>query len=424
MQQERMSMSAGQPVAAGRFGIPYHWKLVFILSLAFGVVFFDRNAVAFLTPYIKEALDLSAGQIGLLSSALSLTWAISGYLIGAISDATGKRKAILVPAFVLFSLTSILSGLATSFFMLFIARMLMGLSEGPVNPIAQSITSANTPPEQRGMAMGVMQNFGSNLLGSFVAPLVIVGLAEAFGWRTAFYVAAIPGFIMAAIIAGFVRDGVTRSNGEGGGSRISLAGVMTLFAYRNVVLCVLITIVGVSYMVLAWVFMPLYYIEVKGYDSHTMSWLMAILGLSAAATSFVVPWLSDRLGRKPVVVLFGLVGIFTPLSVLYFQGTPIALGCLVFVFWSVIGTLPITMSTIPAETVPAQYLATVMGLTNGLGEAIGGVCSPAIAGFAADHYGLAAPLWIAAGCSLLIAVFGLMLQETAPGKTRAATAAA
>ena len=53
----------------------------------------------------------------------------------------------------------------------------MGAAEGSILPISQSLTASEVPPEKRGLAMGVMQNFGSNLLGSFVAPVALVALA-------------------------------------------------------------------------------------------------------------------------------------------------------------------------------------------------------------------------------------------------------
>jgi hypothetical protein len=59
-------------------------------------------------------------------------------------------------------------------------------------------------------------------------------------------------------------------------------------------------------------------------------------------------------------------------------------------------------------------VATSMGLTVGMGEILGGVSAPALAGTAADHYGLTAPLLIEAGCALVGALLALALKETAP----------
>ena len=73
------------------------------------------------------------------------------------------------------------------------ARMLMGIAEGGIMPITQTLIAADVSPERRGLAHGITQNFGANLLANFLGPLVIVAIALAVGWQKAFYLVAIPG---------------------------------------------------------------------------------------------------------------------------------------------------------------------------------------------------------------------------------------
>ena len=68
-----------------------------------------------------------------------------------------------------------------------------------------------------------------------------------------------------------------------------------------------------------------------------MSVLMSVLGLSAAFFSFVVPALSDRFGRRPVIVIFNFIGLLVPLAALYFPGSLFMLGTLIFIGWSASG---------------------------------------------------------------------------------------
>ena len=139
----------------------YEQRLIWVLGITFGFLFFDRNAASFLMPFIAADLHFSNQQIGLIASALSFTWAVSAFLGGALSDHTGSRKPILLVSTVTFSLCSFLSGLAGSFLALFAARLLMGLVEGPFMPVCQSLLAAESDPARRGHNMGVMQNFGS-----------------------------------------------------------------------------------------------------------------------------------------------------------------------------------------------------------------------------------------------------------------------
>jgi MFS family permease len=102
--------------------------------------------------------------------------------------------------------------------------------------------------------------------------------------------------------------------------------------------------------------------------------------------------------------------------VLYFDGSLYVLAALIFFGWSASGTMPLLMGTIPSETIPARYVATALGMVMGLGEVLGGVGSPAIAGWAADHHGLRVPVLMEAGCALIAAVLALFLTETAPAR--------
>ena len=397
----------------------YETRLMWVLGATFGFLFFDRNAANFLMPIIATDLHFNNKQIGLIASALSFTWAISSYLGGVYADRTGNRKAILLTTVVAFSLCSFASGLAGSFASLFLPRLLMGAAEGPFLPVAQSLVAVESTAARRGFNMGVMQNCGSNLLGSFVAPLVLVMIATALSWRWAFFLAGIPGLIMALLIARYVRQptasAVPAHAPEADGA--PAAGKMTyrdMLGHRNMWLCMLMSIFMVAWMVLGWVFLPVYYTKVRQLTNGQMGGMMSVLGLSAAAFSFVVPALSDRYGRRPIIVLFNLIGLGVPLAAMYFQGPLWMLATLIFLAWSGSGTFPLFMGTVPSETIPMRYVATSLGMVVGLGEILGGVGSPAFAGWAADKYGLQAPMIIMALCAVVGTLLALFLRETAP----------
>ena len=397
----------------------YEQRLIWVLGITFGFLFFDRNAASFLMPFITKDLGFNYQQVGLIASALSFAWAVSAFLGGAYSDGTGRRKPVLLASAIAFSVCSFMSGLAGSFAALFAARFLMGLVEGPFMPVSHSLVARESALSQRGHNMGVLQNFGSNLLGSFAAPLVLVSIAEHWSWRSAFFLAGVPGLVMALLIARYVHEPQRAPQPRAGAAATDPLSYLTLLRHRNMVLCVLMSIFMVSWMVLGWAFLPLFYIKARQLSPDQMKLLMSLLGLSAAFFSFIVPGLSDRLGRRPVVVASNLIGLLVPLAVLYFHGSLYVLGLLVFVGWAASGTFPLFMATIPSETIPARYVATAVGLTVGVGEILGGVSAPAVAGAAADRYGLNAPLFIQAGCALIGALLALALRETAPSRVAA-----
>jgi predicted MFS family arabinose efflux permease len=394
----------------------YQTLLVGLLSLNFGILFFDRNAASFLMPYVQPDLGLSNTQVGLTASSLSFAWALAALFIGVAADRVGHRKRFLLASTIAFSLCSFLTGIASSFSMLLGARLLMGFCEGGVAPISQTITALAVSPERRGVAMGIMQNFGSNLFGSFVAPVVLVGLAIAVGWRKAFFLAGVPGLVSAVLLWCFVRDPAERAPAQ------DLEPLATRLRHsiqpRNMRLCVAISVLLVAYLVTCWAFVPLFLTKARGLPPQTMSWLMGTLGLSATIGSFVVSGISDWIGRKPVMIVISYLGVILPLGAMYYGGSPWILALLFFFGWALTGLFPLFMGTIPSETVDVRHMTTAMSLVMGSGEVFGGVLSPTVAGWAADRAGLTAPLWIMLGLSLSAGTLALGLTETAPARRR------
>jgi len=403
----------GSGAAPGTSSVGYQVGVVALLSITFGILFFDRNALGFLQPFVQPDLGLSNTQVGLLASVLSLTWAFAAFGIGVVSDRTGSRKRVLLLSTVAFSVCSVLSGLAGSFVTLLAARALMGIAEGGIMPIAQAIIASEVKPEHRGLAMGVTQNFGSNLLGSFVAPLALTGFATAFGWRHAFYLAGLPGLVAAVVLWRYLREPRVEAVAP-----IAAAGEkMTLLQAleeRNILICTVMSILLVSFLVVCWNFMPLYLTKVRGYDPQTESWLMSTLGISATVGAFAISALSDRIGRRPLMIAMPFIGVVLPLGAMYFNGSAWILACFFFIGWGLNGIFPLFMATIPSESVDPKHRATVLGLCMGSGELIGGAVSPYLAGAAADHYGQQAPLWLMLGVAVLAGICALGLRETAP----------
>lgn len=415
----------------------YQILLVLLLSLNFGIVFFDRQALNVLMPFVQPDLQLSGTQIGLLAGGLSFSWAIAAFFVGRLSDTLGKRKILLVIATIGFSLCSFLSGLATSFLFLFAARVLMGAAEGGVMPISHAMVASEVNPERRGLAQGVAQNLGSNLLGSFAAPVVLVAFATMFSWREAFYLAALPGLISAAMIWFMLKEPKAPPReakpARGAGQAVGdyFAEVGRAMKVRNMWISVVVGIMMVAHFVITWAFMPVFLVQARGMDATSMSWLVGSLGIAAAIYSFLVSGASDKIGRKPVMVFLPFLSLVGPLGVLLldpadFAGTgafglsnyAMVLIPIFFIGWMVNGTFPIFMATIPSETFKPIHHATVLGLAMGFCEVLGGVFGPPVAGMLNDAFGMETFLYVLMVLAVISGVVSMGLNETAPAVLR------
>lgn len=393
--------------------VAYQWRLTALLSLSFGFVLFDRNALSFLMPFVQPELGLSNTQVGMLSGGLSLTWAIAAFGVGVVADRFGSRKTWLVLCTLIFALCSFGSGLVASFGLMLGTRLLMGAAEGGIMPLSQSLIASQVDARRHGVAMGITQGFGSSLMGSFVAPVVLVGFASAYGWRHAFFLAGAPGLLAAVLMVVMIREQPPAPAAAAVGE-VAAGGMRSVLLDGNVIRCVLLSIVFVAYLVVTWAFMPLYLVNVRHYDASTMSWLMGVLGIAATLYSFAIPGLSDRIGRLPVMRLVPVLSLVLPLGALFYSGPTWGLAAIFFVGWSFTGIMPLFMSTVPAESVDRALIGSALGLCMGGSEILGGVLAPLAGGYAADNLGLQAPLWglLVFGVAGVLAALGL--RETAP----------
>ena len=156
----------------------------------------------------------------------------------------------------------------------------------------------------------------------------------------------------------------------------------------------------------------MFYVRGRHLPPDQMSMLMSVLGISSVVLGILVPAAADRVGRKPVAVAAGGLGMLCPLAALYYSGSLSVLGILMFLGWAPVGASILYMSTIPAESVPTASISTAIGLTFAVGTMVGGGCGPLLAGWAADHWGLRMTLIIQVCIAFLMGSMALGLSET------------
>jgi len=410
----RTGDSAMATSARPRATIGYQWFLVGLLSCQSGILAFDRGTFAFLAPYVRPDLGLNYTQVGWITSALSMSGAIAGLLVGGLSDQLGRRKILLVITTVLFSLASVLSAFARSFLGLFGARLLLGFSAGGGPPIGQAMVVAEVVPERRGVAQATIAVCG-NLFGGFLAPVLTVGLAQAYGWRTAFFIAGLPGLAIALCIFLFLREVKVERSSQA--SRWS--GLVELLRDRNILICLALAILLVGTGGLGG-FLPLYLTEDVGITPNAMKWIMAGAAPAGLICGIGLPFLSDRFGRKPMMILAQVVALPGYYFMVESGGSPWLLLIGAVLGASIAGMMPIALAIVPAETAGPQRTATALGLTAAVGQFIGGVFVPPIAGRLSDQYGLIVIPILLMSFAVAACLLSFAIRETAPAKLKKA----
>ena len=400
-------MNQGPIIHQRKGPLSYENGIVALMALTFGALFFDRLALNYLVPYVAKDLSLNNTQIGLLAAGLSLAWAFSSYYTTAWAESKNKNKATFIFAIIIFSVCSFGSGLALGFATLLIARLVMGLAEGPVIPLAQLFVERESSPNRLGINVGILQAVGSALFGSILAPVILIQIAEGMGWRSAFYIAGIPGLILALMAFFYIKSSTAETRIEENKGGLNFR---ELLQYHNIRWGL-----GVACCVFGWWFAILpfitkYFTDVQGMAAEEMQKTMGLLGVAMLLFSLFFPGISDKIGRKNALFFAIGLGIFFPFVVYFLNGSGLHLPAM-FVTYGMVGTLPLVAAVIPSEAVPEHLKAKAIGFITAVAEIVGGVIVPAIAGVLSDLFDESAFLWVSATFAVLALILTTQLKK-------------
>ncbi len=402
----KVSAAAGP----GHWDTVYEYKMVLLLTVAFGLVGLDRWILPPLFAASMGAdLHLNTADLGNLVGALGIAWGISAIFMGGLSDRIGRRK-VLVPAVVLFSCLSVFTGMAASLGGLLLIRAIMGVSEGAVAPVGVAVAVEASHPKRRGMNNGLFQ-CAFALFGLAIAPIVATQLLRIMSWRAIFALVGVPGLIVAALIWFTLREPLTVA----GAADAPRATLGSLFRHRNVPLAMLALLCAMTGIFVLSAMMPSYLTQVLKLDVQQMGFVTSAIGFGGFLGQFGVPALSDLLGRRRITVLtFAAAAVFLWLFARTGVNLPLLFGLLFVASFANLGALSVIAGPIAAEAAPLGLIASVAGLIIGVGEIFGGGVAPVIAGNIAKNYGLLDTLYLAMGGQALGAVISVFFKETAP----------
>ena len=194
----QMAETAAAPRISGRA-----WVLA-VLTLTYTFNHVDRQILVILLEPIKTELGLRDSQLGMLTGlAFAAFYATLGIPVAMWAD-RGNRRNIIALAVAIWSGMTALSGLAQTYWHLLLARMGVGIGEAGGTPPATSMIADLYRPEERATALGIYTTgIGLGIMAGFALGGYVY---ELYGWRVAFFVAGIPGLILALVVRFTVRE--------------------------------------------------------------------------------------------------------------------------------------------------------------------------------------------------------------------------
>ena len=270
-----------------------YYHLVWAVML-FGwiMVFMNRLIISPLIIPIMKELNLTYAEAGFLVAAYFYAYVAIQIPAGHFGDRIGRKK-IIIAGTVLWSLTSIFTGLAQNFLQIFGFRLMTGLGQGTYFGNDRPIISSNTPKEKMGLGQGL------SLTGMCVGMTLAIGLggylAQIFGWRITFIIIAAPALIFCLLVWKLIKEPKTSLTNQ----KISYH-YFSAFKTKNMWL---ISIAGlfsiyVFYVLGTWT--PAIFMDVGVKELAEASVFAAIFGFSGIPGLLVAGLLSDVFVRKNI----------------------------------------------------------------------------------------------------------------------------
>ncbi len=201
------------------------WLIAVVVALAAFMEVLDTSIANVALPHL-------AGDLG--ASNDESTWVLTSYLVsnaivlpisGWLATAFGRRRFFLM-CIVLFTLTSLLCGIAPSLGMLVLFRVIQGAGGGGLQPMAQAILADTFPPEKRGLAFAL---YGiTAIMAPTIGPTLGGWLTDNYSWRWIFYINLPVGILTMFLVARLVEDPPYIKARRGAGIRVDYIGVALL----------------------------------------------------------------------------------------------------------------------------------------------------------------------------------------------------
>jgi len=378
---------------------------------------------------IKEELEITYTDAGLLATAFFIAYAAMQFPAGHLGDRIGRKTMLTISSFG-WAVAALLTGLTRSYVQLFVCRLITGLTEGSYFGCDRPVIAAYTPKEKMGLGQGI--SFIGLGIGMCLGILLAGIIANAWGWRIVFMIFSLPAFVAGFLILKFIKEpaknsgdssakkdtketsGVSQEDLKPSEEQNHRASYKLVFKSRDLWMLYLGGIPSIYALFVIAVWAPKIFEDIGVTSLASASVYSSILGIAAIPGLMIMGYISDKLyqrgfGKKCIVVasfiilaiLMGLMGyaVESRAPVWVFVVYIFIAGFFLWGMWAPI-------FSIIAGIVPQEIRGTVYGLTNGI-NFIGGT-APWLTGWIKDSTGSFAVGFYLSGVMLVLGTIFIM----------------
>jgi len=407
---------------------PYRYRILIFLFFLILITYLDRVCISVVGVRIKSEFNLNNEKFGWVLAAFSLAYALCEIPAGTLGDRIGQRR-ILIRIVLWWSLFTALTGLTTGLFTLILVRFLFGMGEAGAFPNSCGVISHWFPKSET--ARGLSSVFLGLNVGAAIAPLVVIPIAVAYGWRTTFFINGLIGLLWVLVCYAWFRNNPSEMKGVSTAekkyieenrrfqTRPSASAWRSALKNRNLLTLATAFLCSQwgNYFFLAW--MPVYLQEGKHFSEHEMKMTSFYVFITGVFVVLSVGIVSDWMVKKRGLVfgrrLFGVLAqggsaICILLACLTSNNTLVAMMLVIgHLFFAANGLVSFSA----AVDIGGSNAGTVAGVMNFFGQ-MGGFLLSVLFGKLADlANNFTIPIFVLAGVLFTGALLWLFVD---PGK--------
>ena len=389
---------------------PRAWRELWLITIGHGLTHWYPATFYLLLPLIGAELGLSYSQIGLIMTCNYIAAAVANVPGGVLVDTVGRKGLLMAVSLFWIGFPYLLIGFTHSYLMLLACVALVGFGNSLWHPTAIP-TLARRYPERKGLVLSI-HGMGGNV-GDAVAPLVIGSALAAFTWREVVVLNVVPGLVVAALLfvfLGTLRLGGKKADGETQSFGAYLAGLRALLRDRSLVLLSTGSAFRTMTQSALLTFLPVYLANEMGYSPFWVGACLFALQAAGFAASPIAGHLSDRMGRKQILVGSMAATALVLAAMAFLGGSPAFIALVAVLGFFLYATRPVIQAWI-LEATPRNMGGSSIGLLFGA-QAVGAALGPLFGGMVADRHGLLAAFYFLAGTIVVANLFVIGVRGT------------
>ena len=362
-----------------------------------------------LLPWIKETLQISYTNAGILVAVFHLASFLANFASGALTDITGKRVLIQSGSLTLGALALGGTSLAWSIIPLALMIAIIGATNNAWHPAAISFLSERYP-DNRGYALAV-HALGANV-GDSIAPLMVGAVLGMLSWQDTALVSTVPVFVVAFWIWTVLSRHETISPAETKETRKVpyLSELKIMFRQFELLGLSMMSGFRAAAQVGLLMFVPLYLTDVLEAGPMMTGVGFSLMQLGGVLSSPVAGAWSDRIGRRPIVV-GGLALSTLVIAFLAIAGSQILfVSGIAFLGFVLYGVRPVVHSwalDLTSKTMGGTVISLIFGT-----QSLFSIGIPVLSGMVADLFGLQRVFWLLAGLILVSNLIAFLLKDS------------